>query len=58
MIVSRKSGKLGGETFTLQLKNAGLKMSFNPGYKLADDVKKAGDDAVEGIKSGKITVQP
>ena len=43
MIADRKTGKLGGETFTLQLKNDGLKMAFNPGYKLPADVKKAAD---------------
>ncbi len=58
MIADRAKGKLGGETFTLQLKNDGLKMAFNPQYKLADDVKKAADQAIADIKSGKITVQP
>jgi basic membrane protein A len=58
IIDGRTSGKLGGETYTLQLKNDGLRMAFNPGYKLSDDVKKAADQAIEDIKSGKITVQP
>ncbi len=58
MIDSRKSGKLGGEKFVLQLKNGGLKIAYNSGYKLADDVKKAGDAAIEGIKSGSIKVNP
>ena len=58
MINNRKSGKLGGDTFTLQLKNGGLKIAYNPGYKLSDDVKKAGDAAIAGITDGSIKVQP
>ena len=58
MINDRKSGKLGGEKFVLQLKNGGLKIAYNSGYKLADDVKKAGDAAIEGIKGGSIKVNP
>jgi basic membrane lipoprotein Med (substrate-binding protein (PBP1-ABC) superfamily) len=58
MIDNRKSGKLGGDTFTLQLKNGGLKIAYNPGYSLPADVKAAGDAAIEGIKSGSIKVTP
>ncbi len=58
VIADREKGKLGGEKFVLQLNNGGLKMAFNPAYKLPDDVKKAAEEAIEGIKSGKITVQP
>lgn len=58
IISNRKAGKLGGEKFVLDLKNGGLKVAFNSGYKLADDVKAAADAAIEGIKSGSITVQP
>ena len=53
MIADRKTGKLGGEAFTLQLKNDGLKMVFNPEYKLPADVKAAADKAIEDIKSGR-----
>ena len=58
MIADRKTGKLGGEAFTLQLKNDGLKMVFNPEYKLPADVKAAADKAIEDIKSGTIKVNP
>ncbi len=58
MIADRKTGKLGGEAFTLQLKNDGLKMVFNPEYKLPADVKAAADKAIEDIKSGAIKVNP
>jgi basic membrane protein A len=58
MIESRKSGKLGGESFVLRLNNGGLKMVFNPGYTLPADVKAAADKAIEGIKAGTIKVNP
>ncbi len=58
MIADRKAGKLGGETFTLQLKNDGLKIVFNPEYKLPAEVKAAAEKAIAGIKDGSITVQP
>ena len=53
MIANRKTGKLGGEKFVLQLKNDGLKMVFNPEYKLPADVKAAADKAIEDIKDGR-----
>lgn len=58
IIENRKNGKLGGEKYVLELKNGGLKIVFNPNYKLPDDVKKAAEEAIEGIKSGKIVVNP
>jgi basic membrane lipoprotein Med (substrate-binding protein (PBP1-ABC) superfamily) len=58
IIENRQNGKLGGETFTLKLENDGLRMAFNSGYQLPDDVKQAAEAAIEGIKSGSITVEP
>ena len=58
MIEDRKKGKLGGEAFTLDLKNGGLKIVFNPGYTLPADVKAAADKAIAGIKDGTIKVNP
>jgi basic membrane protein A and related proteins len=58
MIKNHKSGKLGGDKYVLQLKNNGLKIIYNPGFNLPADVKKAGDAAIEGIKSGSIQVNP
>jgi basic membrane protein A len=58
MIENRKNGKLGGESFVLDLKNGGLKMVFNPGYNLPADVKAAAEKAIEGIKAGTIKVNP
>jgi len=58
IIKNHKAGKLGGDKYVLQLKNSGLKIVYNSAYKLPDDVKKAGDTAIEGIKSGSIKVNP
>ena len=58
IIANRKNGKLGGTQYKLQLKNDGLKIAYNSGYSLPADVKAAADKAIEGIKSGSITVQP
>jgi basic membrane lipoprotein Med (substrate-binding protein (PBP1-ABC) superfamily) len=58
MISNRKAGKLGGDTFTLGLKNGGLKIAYNSGYAIPADAKAAGDKAIAGIKDGTIKVQP
>lgn len=58
IIKNHQAGKLGGDKFVLQLKNGGLQIVYNPSYTLPDDVKKAGDAAIEGIKGGTITVVP
>jgi basic membrane protein A len=58
MINDRKTGKLGGEKFVLQLSNGGLKMVYNPAYKLPPSVRAAGDKAIKGIASGSIKVTP
>ncbi len=58
IIENRKNGKLGGEAFTLQLKNGGLKIQYNSGYSLPADVKAAAEKAIAGIKDGTIKVQP
>jgi len=58
MIKNHNAGKLGGDKYVLQLNNDGLQIIYNPGYELPENVKKAGDDAIEGIKSGSIKVNP
>jgi basic membrane protein A len=58
MINDRKNGKLGGEKFVLHLGNGGLKMVYNPAFKVPSAVKAAGDKTVQGIASGKIKVTP
>jgi basic membrane protein A len=56
MINDRKNGKLGGEKFVLQLNNGGLKIVYNPAFKLQASVKAAGDKAIQGISKG--TIKP
>jgi len=58
LIAKIKTGKLGGETYTLHLSNDGLKTAFNSGYALPADAKTAADAAIKGIKDGSIKVQP
>jgi basic membrane protein A len=58
IIAKNKAGTLGGEQYTLQLKNDGLKIAYNSAYKLSDEAKKAADDAIKGIQDGTITVNP
>ncbi|GAP22470.1 nucleoside-binding protein [Leptolinea tardivitalis] len=58
IIAKRAEGKLGGDKYVLQLKNDGLKIAFNPDYKLPDDVKAAAQKAIDGIKDGSIKVEP
>lgn len=58
IIANRAAGTLGGKTYTLQLKNGGLKISYNSGFSLPADVKAAGDKAIEDIKSGAVVVNP
>lgn len=54
IIASRKAGVLGNKSYTLTFKNGGLVIKYNAGVTVPDDVKKAADDAIAGIKAGKI----
>jgi len=47
-------GKLGGQTFLIQLKNGGEKIAFNPSYNLPAKVKSAGESVMSKIESGAI----
>jgi basic membrane protein A and related proteins len=58
IIKNRNDGVLGDKYYTLLLKNGGLKIVYNPGYTLPAVVKAAGDQAIESIKNGTITVNP
>lgn len=58
ILAKRKAGVLGGVVYTLTLDNGGLKVAYNPDFKLPESVKKAGLEAAEGIAKAKITVQP
>jgi basic membrane protein A len=58
MIAKIRSGTLGGEIYTLELENGGLKIAYNSGYSLSADAKAAGDKAIADIISGAVTVNP
>jgi len=58
ILAKRAAGTLGGTSYTLTLENGGLKMAYNPAYKLAAAVKAAGDAAAKGIAKGSIKVNP
>ena len=58
LIAKHKSGKLGGDVYTLHLSDGSLKMVYNAGYSLPADVKAAGDAAIKGISDGSIIVKP
>lgn len=58
MIAKHKAGTLGGIQYTLTLANGGLKVAYNPNFKLAPSVKAAGDAAIKGITDGTIKVAP
>jgi basic membrane protein A len=58
MIAKHKAGTLGGETYTLQLANDGLKIAYNTGYSLPAEVKAAAEAAIAGIKGGSIDPLP
>lgn len=58
LIAKRKAGRLGGDKYVLTMQNGGLKITYNPGYALPDEVKTAADKAIEDIKSGAIIVNP
>ncbi len=54
MMASHKAGVLGGKSYTLTFKNDGLKIVYNPGITVPDDVKAAAEAAIAGIKDGSI----
>jgi basic membrane lipoprotein Med (substrate-binding protein (PBP1-ABC) superfamily) len=56
MIGLIQSGTLGGKSFTINLKNGGEVMEFNPDYNLPADVKALGDKAIQGIIDGSIKI--
>jgi basic membrane protein A len=56
MIGLIQGGTLGGKSFTINLKNGGEVMEFNPDYKLPADAKALGDKAIQGIIDGSIKI--
>lgn len=58
MIALNQAGTYGGKAYALTLENGGLKIVFNPGVTVPDDVQAAAEAAIEGIKSGAINPLP
>jgi basic membrane lipoprotein Med (substrate-binding protein (PBP1-ABC) superfamily) len=54
MITKINSGELGGTAYVITLENEGLKMIFNDGYPVSDEVKAAAEAATQGIIDGSI----
>lgn len=54
MIASHKAGVLGGKSYTLTFKNAGLKIVYNDGISVPDEAKAAAEAAIAGIEDGSI----
>ena len=55
MIAKVQSGKLGGDTFTINLANGGEVMEYNSEYILPADVKALGESAAQKISNGTVT---
>jgi basic membrane protein A len=58
IINNRKAGKLGGQSYVAHLNNGGLRIVYNPNYKLSPAAKAAGDKAIKDISTGKLHVKP
>lgn len=58
IIKNRQAGVLGKKSYVLMFKNNGLKIIYNPGYALPAEVRAAGDQAIEQIKTGATIVNP
>lgn len=56
IIAKHKAGTLGGAAYELTLENGGLKITFNPGFALPDEVKAAAEKAIADVRAG--TVKP
>lgn len=56
MIGLIQSGTLGGQSFTVNLKNGGEVIEFNPDYALPADAKALADTTIQGIIDGTITI--
>jgi basic membrane lipoprotein Med (substrate-binding protein (PBP1-ABC) superfamily) len=49
-------GVLGGKTFTIDLKNGGEVIEYNPAFSLPADAKAKADAAIKGIEDGTISI--
>jgi basic membrane protein A len=58
MIAKIQAGELGGTAYILTLENEGLKIEYNPGFEVSDEIKAAADAAIQGIIDGSIEPLP
>jgi basic membrane protein A len=56
VITKIQAGRLGGDTFTINLANGGEVIEYNPDYALPADVKALGDTAAQKISNGSVAV--
>jgi basic membrane lipoprotein Med (substrate-binding protein (PBP1-ABC) superfamily) len=56
MIAKIQSGKLGGDTFTINLANGGEVIEYNSEYTLPADVRALGASAAQKISNGSVTL--
>jgi basic membrane protein A and related proteins len=54
MISKIQSGTLGGTAYVLTLENEGLKVTFNDGVEVADEVKAQADETIQAIIAGDV----
>jgi len=55
IIANVKQGTLGAKVFTLTLQNGGIKIEYNPSFKLPAEVKAAAEKASKGLADGTIS---
>ena len=58
MIAKIQAGELGGTAYSLTLENGGLKIVYNDGVEVSDDIKAAADAAIQGVIDGSIDPMP
>ena len=56
IITGIQAGKLGGSSYTINLKNGGEKIQYNPGYELSAAIKAKAAKQITGIKNGTVKV--
>jgi basic membrane protein A len=50
-------GQLGGTSYAITLANGGLKIAFNPGYSVPENVLARVEETIAGISDGSITIE-
>jgi basic membrane protein A len=56
ILADMDNGVLGGKKYAITLENGGLEIEFNDKFELPETVKQIGLDAIEAVKSGKVTI--